>query len=85
MHAAWANARAQGTGSRYPRWYRQHTKAELFVMLTLRDVRDDLMQYVDPMDFWRCATGQIRPGFRAQNNGREGSKPPPSDATNPAR
>ena len=61
MHTAWVSARAQGTEFRYPRWYRQHTKAELFVMLTLRDVRDDLAQYIDPMDFWRCATGQIRP------------------------
>lgn len=55
---AYLHRKDEGSTYQVPEWYSAHTKAELFVMY---DVPADLADYIDPMDFWRCATGRIRP------------------------
>lgn len=43
-----------------PEWYRSQTKDELFLSIRLTDQeRDELSRWIDPLDFWKCATGRI--------------------------
>ena len=47
---------------RWPDWYRKKTKAELFIEHDLSEAeRKTISNYMDLMDFWRCATGRVHP------------------------
>lgn len=45
-----------------PEWYRTKTKKQIWLELELKpEQRAAISRYMDPSDFWDCATGLIRP------------------------